>query len=54
MLTILSSSYFDICAASKSLCDTLATPGVHKLGELEGDVGVNSTLVLPPVSSALK
>lgn len=45
---------FDICAASKALCTTLETVGVHKLGDLEGDTGINGTIPLPGVSSALK
>jgi hypothetical protein len=44
----------DLCAAEGGLCSTLEQPGVHKLGELEGDVGVNGTIALPGISSALK
>jgi hypothetical protein len=43
-----------ICKVSNDLCNALGTVGVHKLGELEGDAGLNGTIVLPNLSSALK
>jgi hypothetical protein len=42
------------CATSEGICKALEQPGVHKLGELEHDLGINGTIPLPSVSKALK
>ncbi|KAI6184254.1 hypothetical protein M3Y97_00576300 [Aphelenchoides bicaudatus] len=44
----------DLCSVEGGLCSTLEIPGIHKLGELEGDVNTNGTILLPKISSALK
>ena len=31
----------------------LGTPGTHSLGEIEGDLGINGTIELPSLSSAI-
>uniref|UniRef100_A0AC35FRC1 Uncharacterized protein n=1 Tax=Panagrolaimus sp. PS1159 TaxID=55785 RepID=A0AC35FRC1_9BILA len=45
---------FAFCQNATNLCTALGTPGVHSLGEIEGDLGINGTIELPELSSAIK
>uniref|UniRef100_A0AC34QJE4 Uncharacterized protein n=1 Tax=Panagrolaimus sp. JU765 TaxID=591449 RepID=A0AC34QJE4_9BILA len=44
---------FALCANATTLCTALGTPGTHSLGEIEGDLGINGTIALPALSSAI-
>lgn len=44
---------FDFCTEASPLCTALGTPGTHTLGEIEGDLGINGTIPLPSLSSAI-
>jgi hypothetical protein len=46
--------HFALCGNATALCTALGTPGVHSLGEIEGDLGINGTISLPTLSPAIQ
>uniref|UniRef100_A0A7E4VT57 ML domain-containing protein n=1 Tax=Panagrellus redivivus TaxID=6233 RepID=A0A7E4VT57_PANRE len=42
------------CETPSDLCTALGTSGTHTLGQLENQAGINSTIPLPEMSSAIK